>query len=195
MLRGIPRRSDDRLQLGLFGRQRVEIGVLVGIGGVHLVQPLLGRLDFAQTAFHRLANRLFRVKLRLLRQVSDLDARHRNGFALDLFVDTGHDLEQRGLARSIQAKHADLGAGEEGQRDVLEDFAFRRHDLADAVHAENVLSHGVLFEDVPGKKTARLRAQNLELSTHATIQPPRAPVPCGFSTLLGTRKAISSSRF
>jgi hypothetical protein len=51
------------------------------------------------------------IELRLLRQVADLDAGHGHGFALDLLVDAGHDPQQRGLARAVQAEHADLGAG------------------------------------------------------------------------------------
>jgi hypothetical protein len=62
------------------------------------------------------------VELRLLRQVADAHAGHRRGFALEVLVDAGHDLQQRRLARAVQAEHADLGAGEEGQRDVLEDL-------------------------------------------------------------------------
>ncbi len=74
-------------------------------------------------------------------QVADVEARHGDGLALDLLVDAGHDLEQRRLARAVQAEHADLGAGEEGQRDVVQDLPLGRHDLADAMHGEDVLSH------------------------------------------------------
>jgi hypothetical protein len=35
-----------------------------------------------------------------------------------------------GLAGAVEAEQADLGAREEGQRDVLDDLALRRHDLA-----------------------------------------------------------------
>ncbi len=52
---------------------------------------------------------------------------------------------KRALARAVQAEHADLRAGEEGQADVLQDLPLRRHDLADAVHGVDVLGHwGVL---------------------------------------------------
>jgi hypothetical protein len=56
-------------------------------------------------------------------------------------------LEHGGLARTVEAEQADLGAGEEAEGDVLEDLALRRHDLADAVHGEDVLSHFVRFID------------------------------------------------
>ena len=58
-----------------------------------------------------------------------------------VLVDAGHDAQQRRLAGAVEAEHADLGAREEGQRDVLEDLALGRNDLAHAVHRVDVLSH------------------------------------------------------
>jgi hypothetical protein len=133
--------GDDGFQLGLLGGQGVEVGVRLGIGGIDLFQPLLRGQGAADALLHRLAHGLFGVELGLLRQVADLQARHRDGFALDVLVQARHDLEQGGLARAVQAQHADLGAGEEGQGDVLQDLPLRRHDLADAVHGEDVLRH------------------------------------------------------
>ena len=51
--------------------------------------------------------------------------------------------QQARLAGAVQAQHADLGAGKERERDVLEDHALGRDDLAHAVHRVDVLSHGV----------------------------------------------------
>jgi hypothetical protein len=59
-----------------------------------------------------------------------------------VLVQAGHDLEQGALARAVDTQHADLGAREEGQADVLQDLPLRRHDLADAVHGKDVLGHG-----------------------------------------------------
>ena len=138
--------GDDRLQLGLLGRQLVEIGIGLGIGGIDLVEPRLGGEHAADALLHRLAHGLGRVELRLLRQVADVQARHRHGLAFDVLVQPGHDLQQGGLARAVEAEHADLGAGKEGQADVLQDLPLRRHDLADAVHGVDVLGHrGVLW--------------------------------------------------
>jgi hypothetical protein len=78
-----------------------------------------------------------------LRQISDFQARHGHGLTLDFLVNAGHDLEQRGLARTVDPEHPDLGAREKGQRNVLEDVALGRHDFADPVHGKNVLGHGV----------------------------------------------------
>jgi hypothetical protein len=92
-----------------------------------------------------LANGVLRVKLWLLGQISNLQARHRDGFTLDLFVNASHDFEQGGLARAVGAQHANLGSGEEGQGNVFQDLTLRRHDFADAVHTKNVLSHLFFF--------------------------------------------------
>lgn len=130
----------DRLQLGLLGGQGVEVGIRLGIGGIDLVQPRLGLLDLADGLFDDVAHGGLRVQLGLLRQVADVDPRHRPGLAFDLGVDAGHDPQQGGLARAVQAEHADLGAGEERQGDVLEDFTLGRNDLADPMHGVDVLS-------------------------------------------------------
>ena len=63
------------------------------------------------------------------------------GFAVDLGVDAGHDAQQGRLTGAVEAEHADLGAREERQGDVLEDFPLRRHDLAEPMHGIDVLSH------------------------------------------------------
>ena len=65
-----------------------------------------------------------------------------------MLVEPGHDAQYLRLSRAVEAEQADLGAGEEGERDVLDDLAFGRDDLAHAVHRKYVLSHGwVLCEN------------------------------------------------
>ncbi len=132
----------DRLELGLLGGQRVEVGVWLGIGGIDGIQTGLGVLDHADRFLDDLAHGLLGIELRLLRQVADIDARHGAGFAVELGVDAGHDAQQGGLTGAVQAEHADLGAGEERQGNVLEDLTLRRNDLAQPVHGVDVLSHG-----------------------------------------------------
>ncbi|MNS54791.1 hypothetical protein D3C72_876050 [compost metagenome] len=142
--------GQDGFVFRLIGGQGVEVGVRLGISRVDLVE-LLARLEHAaERLFHGLAHGLLGVELRFLRQVADVQVRHRRGLALDLLVEAGHDLEQRGLARAVQAQHADLGAGEERQRDVLQDVTLGRDDLAHAVHGENVLCHGCVLEGCSG---------------------------------------------
>ena len=116
-------------------------GIFFGIGGVHGFELGLRFKYFAQARFDFLAHGFFWIELRFLRQVADVQARHRHGFALDVGVETGHDFQQRRLARAVQAQHADLGAREKTQADIAQDNALGWHDLANPVHGENELSH------------------------------------------------------
>ncbi|KAF1858260.1 hypothetical protein Lal_00014761 [Lupinus albus] len=134
-------RGDDRFQALLLLGQRVEVGVRLRVGRVHRFQLGLRLERFAQAAFHFLAHGFLRIELRFLRQVADVQARHRARFALDVGVDAGHDLQQRRFPRAVQAQHADLRAREERQRNVLQDLAFRWDDLAHAVHGVDVIGH------------------------------------------------------
>ena len=93
VLAAITGSGDDGFQLGLLGRECVEIGVFIGISCVHLFQAGLRGLGFAHAALNGLAHGFRGVELRLLREVADFQARHRNGFTLELLVDTCHDLE------------------------------------------------------------------------------------------------------
>jgi hypothetical protein len=63
------------------------------------------------------------------------------GLALEVLVDARHDAEHRRLARAVQAEQADLGARVERERDVLEDLALGRNDLAHANHRVDELGH------------------------------------------------------
>src|SRR6185437_10948232 len=101
----------------------------------------------------------FRVELRLLGQISDADAALRARLAVDLLVDAGHDLEQRGLSRAIEAKHADLRAGKEREADVAQNDALRGDDLADPLHGEDVLRHFLSgFDEAAAEYYHRLAA-------------------------------------
>ena len=71
-----------RFQFGLFGGQLVEIGVGIGVGGIDFVEPGLGALIGA-TASSILPRGLAGIELRLLRQVADVDAGLRAGFAVE----------------------------------------------------------------------------------------------------------------
>ena len=69
--------------------------------------------DLAEAFLDVAAHVLVRIELGFLRQVADLDAGLRARFAVDLGIEAGHDAHERGLARAIEAEHADLGAREE----------------------------------------------------------------------------------
>ena len=133
--------ADDGFKLGLLGGERIEIGIGLGIGGIDLIEPRLGLQHAANTLFHRLAHCLRRVHLWLLRQITDVKVGHGNRFALDLFIETGHDLENGRFTGTVQPQHADLGAGEKRQGNIFENLAFGRNNLAHAVHGVYVLCH------------------------------------------------------
>ena len=78
-----------------------------------LVQFRQRVLDGRHGFFNDFADALGRVKLWFLFQVTNLGAGQGAGLAVELLVDAGHDAQQRGLARTVQAQHANLGAGEE----------------------------------------------------------------------------------
>ena len=133
--------GNDGFEFGLLGGQRVEVGVFFAIGDVHLFQALFGRKHRTHRLFHRFTHRVLVVEFGFLLQVTDAQACHGQRFTLVFLVDTGHDLEQRGLARAIEAEHANLGTREKREGNVLQELAFGRHRLADAVHGINVLGH------------------------------------------------------
>ena len=139
-----PAVGEDGFVLGLLGGELVEIGVRLGVGGVDLVELLLRLEHFAQALFDRLAHGLLGIELRLLRQIADVQVRHRHGFAFDVLVHAGHDLQQGRFARAVQAEHADLGAGEERQRDVLEDLTRLGGRSCPRGSCVDVLSHDFL---------------------------------------------------
>ena len=135
--------SDDRLEFGLFGGQRIKVGVRLAVGGVHGLQAGLGGEHRAHAGFNAFTHGVRVIQLGFLRQVADVQVGHGHGLALDLGVQTGHDFEQGGLARAVGAQHADLGAREKAKRHILQNLALGWNGLADLVHGENVLGHGV----------------------------------------------------
>src|SRR5262249_35126875 len=135
---------DDGLQARLLLGELVEVGVGLRVRRVHFIEALLGRGRFAQRFFDAFAHRLPGLELRLLLQKAHPDARHADHLAVVVFIRACHDLQQARLARAVQPEHADLGAREEIQRDVLEDGALGRDDFADPAHRVDVLGHGFL---------------------------------------------------
>ncbi len=131
--------GEDGFQALLLLGQRIKISAFFGIGGIHRFQRGLGLQHVAHAFFHGLAHGVLGVQLRLLGQIADFDAGLRAGLALEIGVHAGHDLQHGGLAGAVQAQQADLGTGEERQRDVLDDLPLGRDHLADAVHGVDVL--------------------------------------------------------
>ena len=84
---------------------------------------------------------MFKVKLRLLRQVANLDAWLRTRFPFDIFIDASHDAQQGRFTRTVQTEYADFCAREEAEGDVFQNMTLRRNHFADAMHAIDELSH------------------------------------------------------
>ena len=100
------------------------------------IEDGLGRRHaFLDVALHRLG----RVELRLLVQEADRDAVGGKRLADERRVLAGHDLEQRALAGAVQAEHADLGAWQEREPDVLEYLGVGRMNLPEPLHRVDVL--------------------------------------------------------
>ena len=90
------------------------------------------------------------VERRLLQENADARALLEVRLAVVRPVETGHELEHRRLACAVRPDDADLGAGEERQRDVVEDDLVSDR-LADVVHGVDELGHS---EQIPFALTA-----------------------------------------
>ena len=79
----------------------------VTVGGYDLdaqpgkIKPLLGIEYFTQPFFYGFTHRVVGIKLGLLGQITDFDAGHRQGFALDIGIHTGHDFKKSGFTCPI----------------------------------------------------------------------------------------------
>jgi len=82
------------------------------------------------------------VKLRFLCEIADLGALGGPGLAFEVGVDPGHDLEERGFPRAVDADDTDLDAGQEVQVDVLEALLAAGVGLGDVLHVVDVLVGG-----------------------------------------------------
>ena len=124
----------------------LELGHLVrGLVGVVHGEFVVAVEDGALggDAFHDVAAHVERgVELGLLRQVAHAGAFGGPGLAREVLVEAGHDPQERGLARAVDAHDADLHAGEEVQADVLERLLAAGIGLGHAVHVVDVLVAG-----------------------------------------------------
>ena len=123
----------------LLSGELVEVRPFLGIGGIHLVEALLRTDDLGNAFLDDLAHGLFRIEFWLLFEETNLRAGVRSRLADEFGVGAGHDAQHGRLASTVHAEQADLRAGVERQRNVLDDLAFRRDDLADADHRVDVL--------------------------------------------------------
>src|SRR4029450_5952748 len=94
-------------------------GLLRVVGG-ELVEAVEQRAHLGDAVLDVPAHVLGRVELGLLLEQTDRRARRELRLAAVVLVLPGHDPQQRRLARAVEAEHADLGAWEKRERDVLE---------------------------------------------------------------------------
>src|SRR5690606_32894224 len=79
------------------------------------------------------------VELGFLLEQAHGEALGEAGVAGELLVESRHDAQQRRLARTVGADHADLGPRVEREGDVLQHLAVRRVEPADLAHGEDEL--------------------------------------------------------
>ncbi len=119
-------------------------GVHVAIGVAHLDRNLVEALDLGdhigKSESDVLDDGLVLIQRRLLLQDAHRVTRGEAGIAVGDLLETGHDLEQRGLAHTVGAHDADLGTGIERQGHVVEDDLVAMR-LARLVHLINELCH------------------------------------------------------
>jgi hypothetical protein len=131
------------LDLRLLCQQLVEVGVGLGELRGDLVEPVHQVAQLAHAVLDVLAHRLGGIEVGLLLEQPDCRVRGELGSARGRLVLAGHDPQERRLPRSVRPEHADLGAGQERERDVRQHLTFGAEELVDLVHGEDVFAaHG-----------------------------------------------------
>ncbi len=134
-------RLDNLFKLALLSGQFIEVRIRFSVFGIHFIQTFQCVNDVRNRLFNGFTNGVFRIELRLLRQVANFDARLRTGFTFDVCIDAGHDAQQGGLTGTVETQNTDFCAREEAQRDIFKNMTFRRDNFADTMHGINELSH------------------------------------------------------
>ncbi len=139
----IPRAEvvDLLLEDAHLGHERIEVRLRIGHQLGDLVVPVEQRLGLGHAVLDVAQDVLGLVELRLLGEDADRVARAEHRVAVRRLVQAGHDLDQARLARAVGPDDADLGAGQEGQGDVVEDDLLAE-GLASLAQCVDELSHG-----------------------------------------------------
>jgi hypothetical protein len=93
-------------------------------------------------------------------------------------------LSKRGLARAIEAQHADLGAREKAQGNVFQDLALGRHVLLTRFMEKTYWA--IAFSNL--QKWAEILRTNRDYRPMRQYTPLWAPVARHISNLLGTKE-------
>ena len=80
------------------------------------------RAGLGDPFLHVAAHILRGIQARFLRQVADPDVPGDHRRAHEISVQSAQDTEERGFAGTVGADDADLGAVEEGERDIVENI-------------------------------------------------------------------------
>ncbi len=124
---------------------------------------LLEQVDrFLHALLHDLADRLRLIQLGLLLEEADGVPGREDRLPDEVRIDAGQDPEERALARSVQAQHADLRAVEIGEIDVLEDRFFVI-ELAHSDHGVDDFVGGLVGHGIPPQ--LRYRRKGIEDAT------------------------------
>ena len=130
------------LRLDLVLQPRHLVRGLVGIVHREFVVAIENRL-LGGDAQHDVAAHVERgIERRLLREIADARALGEEALADELRIDAGHDAQQRRLARTVDAEHADLGVGVEGEMDVLQHLLAAGPGLGKTLHVIDELARG-----------------------------------------------------
>ena len=160
---------DLGLQLAHFIHEGIEVGVRVR----HLFGDLVEAGELAENVggaqAHVLDDGLRLIKDGLLHKDADRVAGGQTSLAVGRLIESGHDLQDRGLTGTVGADHADLGAREERHGDIVEDDLVT-DGLASLDHLINKLRHVTPF----GWFGARTRAR---VPLYGSDPAPPGPTP------------------
>src|SRR4051812_32678731 len=158
------------------GLQRGElVGGLVGVVGGELVEAVEERTRSGDAVLDIGAHVLCLVEVRLLLKQAHRRVGREHRVAAVVGLAAGHDAQDRRLARAVVAEHADLRAGQERERDVLEHRLVGRERLGQAVHLEDVLMGHVTSEGSPSAAPDRRDGERLAPHDHSPATPVRLP--------------------
>ena len=146
---------DLGLQLAHLIHESIEVGVRVR----HLFGDLVKAGELAENVggaqAHVLDDGLRLIEDGLLHEDADRVAGGQTSLAVGRLIESGHDLQDRGLTGTVGADHADLGAREERHGDIVEDDLVT-NGLASLDHLINKLRHVTPFGWFGARPRARV---------------------------------------
>ena len=138
---GCDRRAlDNFLIFALLSGQFVEVRIRLGVFGIHFIQTFQRVNHFGYRFFNGFTYGVFRVQLRFLRQVADLDAGCGRA-SPSMSVSMPAMMRSRvDLPAPLRPSTPILRPGRSSAR-YFKNMTFRRDNFADTMHGINELSH------------------------------------------------------